>query len=612
MKTTLLLLLSLTVGSTTAHAARTPRAHAQKAQTQEGAADGASVWDQVETGEGAEAQADWPTPADGSIWDYIETAEGGLPNPEERTTEVQQASAELAEERRNEESFLGRMRVDPPVGFYADPVGATDVDPLHLDKIDLAEFDIPIDINEDVIRWMNYFTGSGRKYYARWLARSTVVRPMMYEKLRAAGMPEDLVYLSMIESGYSTAAYSSAAAAGLWQFIPTTGREYDMRVDSWVDERRDPERSTDAAIDFMSDLYRKYGDWRLVWAAYNGGPGRVEKGIARHGTRDFWELERKNAFADETDNYVPKIMAAAIIGKHPERYGFTGIEFQPPLKRDTVVVEGGYGLDVLARCAGISEAELRELNPHLRQWATPPEGKVSLHVPVGAGDSFLVAMAAVPPEERVTFREHRVAKGETLGTIAKKYGVSSSDLQRANHIKNANLIAVGQKLVIPKPTRGGGAAVSVVAQADVPESKSAERATTATDATPAAKEKSSSSRNSALVSSAGKGGGSAKTQTSWHTVAKGESLSTIASRYGVKQSDLMKWNGISNANHIQAGQKLKVYTPASAWSTYTVKKGDTLSSIADKSGCSVADLKSWNKLGGSTIYAGQQLKVKAN
>lgn len=603
MKTTLLLLLSLTIGSTPALASRTARAQAKEAKSV-GEGEVADAGSALNDAPIEPAPTDWPAPTDGSIWDYIETAEGGLPSPDERTAEIQAASAELQEERRMEVSFLDRMRVDPPVGFYKDPVGAMDVDPLHLDLIDTAEFDIPIDVNEDVIRWLNYFTGSGRKYYARWMARSTVVRPMMYEKLRAAGMPEDLVYLSMIESGYSTAAYSSAAAAGLWQFIPTTGREYDMRVDAWVDERRDPERSTDAAIAFLGDLYRKFGDWRLVWAGYNGGPGRVDKGIARHGTRDFWALESKNAFPDETDNYVPKIMAAAIIGKHPERYGFTGIEFLPPLDRDTVQVEGGYGLDVLARCAGITEDQLRELNPHLRQWATPPEGRLSIHVPTGKGESFLVAVADVPPEERVTFREHRVAKGETLGTIAKKYGVATSDLQRANHIKNANLVAVGQKLVIPKASRGG--AVAVVAEAPAPESKSR------TDAAPAARSKKSAERGAALVSTAGEGSTPPRTTTSWHTVSKGDSLSNIASRYGVKQADLMKWNGISNANHIQAGQKLKVYTPTSAWTHYTVRKGDTLSSIADKSGCSVADLKSWNKIGGSTIYAGQQLKVKAN
>ena len=575
-----------------------------------------SIWDSIEAAQPAPAaSADAPTepdpagdaaqaaptPAEGSLWSYVEGGEEELAPSEAEAPEAE----ELAEAKRMEESFLARVSVAPPLQFYADPVAALAVDPLHLDKIDLAEFDIPIDINEDVVRWMNYFTGKGRKYYSRWLARSTVVRPLMYEKLRAAGVPEDLVYLSMIESGYSTAAYSTAAAAGLWQFIPSTARMYDMRVDSWVDERRDPEISTDAAIAFMKDLYRDYGDWRLVWAAYNGGPGRVAKGIARHGTRDFWELERRNAFADETDNYVPKIMAAAIIGKHPERYGFTGIEYAPPLQRDTVRVEQGmFGLDVLAECAGISQEELAALNPHLRQFAIPPDG-AWIHVPTGRGETFLAAVSAVPAEKRLTFREHRVGKGETLGTIARHYGVSVQALQQANHIKNANLISVGQKLVIPGATMSASAAASMVAAAKP------EPATEKAPAKSSSAAKSSKSGGEAsLVSSAGSGSAPPKTKASWHTVGKGETLSTVATHYGVSTADLMKWNGLKNANHIEAGQKLKVYTAASTWTTHTVRSGDTLSSIADKYNVSVTDLKSWNNLKSSTIYVGQKVKVQ--
>lgn len=546
----------------------------------------------------------YPNPAEGNLWDYVE---GGSGDPDDNVNaEIVEESEELREARRMEESFLTRVRVNPPVEFYQDPIKVLAFDPLHLDKVIAADFDIPIDVNEDVVRWLKYFTGNGRKYYARWMSRSTVYRPMMYEKLRAAGLPDDLVYLSMVESGYSSSAYSSAAAAGLWQFIPSTGRLYDLRVDSWVDERRDPEASTDAAIAFLGDLYKQFGDWRLVWAAYNGGPGRVTKGQDRYDTKDFWELVAKNAFASETDNYVPKIMAAAIIGHNPERYGFTDIDFQPRLSRDTVTIkEGMFGLDVLADAAGVSVDELRDMNPHLRQLAVPPEGTF-VHVPKGRGETFAANVAAIPPEKRLTFQEHRVAKGETLGTIARKYGVSVTDLQRANHIKNPNQISVGTRLVIP----GKGVSSSAYASATPKAESSAPAAEKSSTKSSSAKTSTKSSSSKSLVSSAGAGSKTPKTALTWHTVRKGENLSAIATRYGVTTADLLRWNGMSNANHVEAGQKLKVYTPASEWTTHTVRSGDTLSSIASKYGCSVSDLQTWNKLSGSTILAGQKLKVQ--
>lgn len=571
-----------------------------------------------DAGDGTPSAADYPEPDEGSLWTYVE---GGQLAPEPPSPEEVQESRELADARRSEESFLTRVRVNPPVEFYKDPVKVLDHDPLYLDRVDVAEFDIPIDINEDVVRWMNYFTGKGRKYYTRWLSRSTAVRPMMYQKLEAAGLPKDLVYLSMVESGYSTSAYSSAAAAGLWQFIAPTGRLYDLRVDSWVDERRDPEASTDAAIRFLGDLYKQLGDWRLVWAAYNGGPARVTRGIARNGTRDFWTLVSRNAFADETDNYVPKIMAAAIIGKHPERYGFTNINFQDPPTYDTIQIEGGmYGLDVLAEAAGMSVEDLRTLNPHLRQMATPPEG-VFIHVNKGNGDRFATNVQNIPAEKRLTYREHRVGKGESLGSIAKRYGVSVSDLQAANHIRNPNLISVGQKLIIP----GAGVPARAVASA-APARAKEPPATTSPDsaddgatakasapAKPAAKASAPAkapSTSKSLVSSAGSGSAPPKTSLAWYTVRKGDALSAIAAREGVSMSDLMRWNGISNANQVYAGQKLKVYTASASWTTVTVRSGETLSQIAARYGCSVSDIQAWNRLSGTRIDAGQKLKIR--
>jgi membrane-bound lytic murein transglycosylase D len=536
---------------------------------------------------------------EGSLWDFIENIEGVVP-----TDEAVPQSEELDEERQAEHTFLIEgVNGRPPEAFYADPLAATADDPLYLNLVNPNDYDIPVVINDDVIRWMRYFTGSGRKYYARWLERSTKYRPMMYEKLDKAGLPRDLVYLSMIESGYATHAYSRAAAVGLWQFIAPTATEWGMRVDWWVDERRDPEVSTDAAIAFLGYLNKKFGSWHLAWAAYNGGPGRVDRAVARHGTKDFWKLSKAGAFPDETDNYVPKLIAAAIIGHHPERYGFTGLQYQERLDYELVQVPPSVGVDVLARCAGVSVAQFQDMNPHLLRFTLPPEGKgLFVHVPKHGKDTFLAALDKVPPAERITFSRHKVRPGESLGSIAKRYGVSAADLQRVNKISNPNKILVGMELVIP----GKGSAGAMVAANDGPrpEAKATASKTTASKAS------AEPATAKAMTSTAGAGASQPKATKITHVVRKGEALSAIAARYGVSTSDVMRWNGISNANKVNYGSKLVIYQKASAWSTHVVRKGETMSEVAARYGCSVADLKSWNNLKSSEIYVGQKIKVR--
>lgn len=540
---------------------------------------------------------------EGSLWDFIENIEGAVP-----TDEAVPQSEELDEERQAEHTFLIEgVDGKPPEAFYADPLSATADDPLYLSLVNPSDFDIPVVINDDVIRWMRYFTGSGRKYYARWLERSSKYRPMMYEKLDKAGLPRDLVYLSMIESGYATHAYSRAAAVGLWQFITPTATEWGMRVDWWVDERRDPEVSTDAAIAFLGYLNKKFGSWHLAWAAYNGGPGRVDRAVARHGTKDFWKLSRAGAFPDETDNYVPKLIAAAIIGHHPERYGFTNVQYQPRLDYDTVQVPPSVGVDVLARCAGVSVTEFQEMNPHLRRFTLPPEGKgLFVHVPRAGKETFLAALDKVPPAERITFTRHKVRPGESLGSIAKRYGVSTADLQRVNKISNPNKILVGMELVIP----GKGSAAAMVAMDDGPAPAKASGSGSGSAKSSATAKTSSGSAAKAMTSTAGGGAPAPKATKVTHTVQKGEALSAIAARYGVSTADVMRWNSLSNANKVNYGTKLVIYQKASAWSTHVVRKGETMSELAEKYGCSVSDIKSWNNLKSSEIYVGQKIKVR--
>ncbi|GDX83804.1 hypothetical protein LBMAG42_56150 [Deltaproteobacteria bacterium] len=542
--------------------------------------------------EGAEAPA--TERGASSIWAEIEGDDAGAPA-------AAALSKELAEERLAELGYTGALGAEPPVEFYMDPLGATNVDPLQLERVDPKEFDIPVVTNTLVKKWMTYFLGNGRKYYGRYLMRSTRWMPMMHAALEARGMPRDLVYLSMIESGFTTSATSYAAAAGLWQFMPATGRQYGLRVDWWMDDRRDPEKATRAALDYLSYLHKLFeGDWWLAWASYNGGEGRVMKETRRHGTTDFWTLVERGALHSETQNYVPKLIAAAIIGKHPERYGFVGVKYQDAFAYDAVTVPGATGLDVIAKCAAVKEEDILELNPALRRWALPPDGDDwTVRLPSGTKAAFEVAFALVPPEERITLVRHVVKKKESLASIAKKYGVEAEDVARLNHLTTKSRIKVGQELVVP--ARPGVATMASVAPVDVaaPESTSAP-----------AKE----------------------TVTKTHTVKSGDTLSGIASKYGVSVEQLQKLNGIKGTK-ILSGQKLKVSVseapaePAPKASSktsskssvkatttksvsYTVKGGDTLGSIAERYDCSVTELKSWNGLKGSTIYPGQKLKIK--
>ena len=325
-----------------------------------------------------------------------------------------------------------------------------------------VRFDLPIVPNSSVQRFVSLFRDEQPDRMALYLKRSGRYEGMIRAKLRERGMPEDLIYLSMIESGFNPNARSRASAVGLWQFMAGTARDYGLRVDSYVDERRDPEKSTDAAVRYLEDLYEEFGAWNLAAAAYNSGAGRVarimreETGDERGQEADFWRIRRR--LPADTREYVPLIFAAAIVGKEPHKYGLARVERWLPVPTDTVQVAGGTRLATIASRIGSSLEVLEALNPHLVRAMTPPGGRYPVIVPDGTAGRYAAAAASGAEEEGVEAvvaadaeapRTHRVASGESLSVIAVRHGVTVAALQRLNGMGKRTTLRPGQVLRLP-------------------------------------------------------------------------------------------------------------------------------------------------------------------
>ena len=316
-------------------------------------------------------------------------------------------------------------------------------------------WDIPIEFNKAVDRWLVYYQTRGRRSFQIHLRRAGRYEPTLRAIMREHGLPQDLVYLSMIESGYDPNAYSRAHAVGLWQFLSSTGRRYGLRIDEWVDDRRDPILATRAAAAYLKDLYEEFGSWYLAAAAYNGGSRRVWRAMRRTGSRDFWTLARRGYFPDETKEYVPKFIAAALIAKQPEKYGFN-VRTARFLGHDLGRVPDATSLDVIAEAAGVDVAEVIALNPQLIRRVTPPGESYHVRLPQRTGNTFATNYARIPAEARVRAVQHTVKPGDTLGRLAKTYGSDVSAIRSANQGVHPRRLAVGQRLFIPvstKPTR---------------------------------------------------------------------------------------------------------------------------------------------------------------
>lgn len=335
-----------------------------------------------------------------------------------------------------------------------------------------ATWDIPVVRNAPVERFVDIFTGRQQDRMALYLKRSGRYEGMIRGKLRERGMPEDLLYLSMIESGFNPTARSHASAVGLWQFIEGTAERYDLRVDGYVDERRHPEKSTDAALDYLQDLHRQFGSWYLAAAAYNTGEGRVARvmrqvtGKERGKDADFWRI--RGRLPRETREYVPLMVAAALIGKEPAKYGLGGVPRWMPLEHDEVPVPAGTSLETVAEAVGVTENEVKRLNPHLVRGMTPPgKNPYPVRVPDGRAARFAASFPAVQQraaqlavreaaERRAeaarraaSVRRHTVRRGESLWTIARRYDTTVRKVQSANGMGSRSRIRPGQRLVIP-------------------------------------------------------------------------------------------------------------------------------------------------------------------
>ncbi len=389
--------------------------------------------------------------------------------------------------------------------------------------------------NRRVLAYLEFFQVDARDRFAIWLSRLSRYEGMIRERLRAKGLPEDLVYLTLIESGLSNSAVSRARAVGMWQFVSGTGRLYGLEVDPWVDERRDPYKATDAAVNYLSDLVQKLGSVYLAAAAYNAGEGRIQRGV-RHlpGQSDsltdetFFQLADRRYLRRETRDYVPKLIAAALIAKQPARYGFTDIPRVPPLQFDEMRVPEATGLDVLARLADTTTDALVELNPQFVRGVTPPGREVTVRVPRGTGTRVAEGYDTLAATSRITFVEHYVTRGQTLSDIAKQYRVSVSLIQGANPSLRSHTLRVGTRVVIPMSGR----------------------------TVPGSSWKSATADDGARIAARSDGG--ATSVAASHRVRRGETASQIARRYGVDLDALLDYNGLSRDSVIKAGKVLRI------------------------------------------------------
>jgi len=444
--------------------------------------------------------------------------------------------------------------------------------------------DIPLVINDTVLRFVDYFQNGGRKGMEFGMQRAGRYRAMISRILAEEGAPQDLIYLCQAESGFKPLALSRAKCKGLWQFAASRGEEYGLRQNWWIDERSDPEKSTRAAARHLKDLYNRFGDWLLAMAAYNTGPLNVEHAIERTGFADYWELLKRGTLHPETQNYVPIVLAIAIISKDPTKYGFD-VTPDPPVPVDKVKINSAVDLRLAAESLDIGLAELKDLNPHIRRQTTPRnDPDFTFYLPAGTQEKFLEEIASIPEEMRVTWRMHRVEEGDTLSLIARKYRTTPFAIAQANSLTNRKTIQIGDKLIIP--VTPGKASVAVRG-------------------------------NIASIR---------------YAMKPGDTIASVARDYEVTVAQIRKWNRLGVKSQLSPGKVLVIYPPDppakpervvltgksvtasnSDRVIHQVKKGETLFAIATNYKISIDSLRDWNNLSESeNLKVGDKLTIYLN
>jgi membrane-bound lytic murein transglycosylase D len=374
--------------------------------------------------------------------------------------------------------------------------------------------DLPLMMTDQVAGYIAYFSGRGRDIFERAYARSGRYREMMLPILKQEGIPQDLIYLALAESGFHPHAVSRAGARGIWQFMAGRGLGYGLHHDMYVDDRQDPEKSTRAAARHLKDLYGQFGDWYLAMAAYNSGPGTVQAAVQRTGYADFWELYNRNVLPKETKNYVPIILAATLMAKNPSQYGLDSVAMEKPDAYDTVTVDYPVDLRLVADCVGRSTAELQDINPSLLRLTTPLTGPFQLHLPAGSKDQFETAIVAIAPQQRLWWRYHTVLPGDTILSLARIYHTTAKQIDEANHLEGRKL-EIEAKLIIP-----------------VTPGKRADDAITYSK------------------------------RITRYKVHKGDTVESVADNFGIPPQQLRRWNGL-RGNRLAGRRVLALHLPIS-------------------------------------------------
>ncbi len=485
----------------------------------------------------------------------------------------------------------------------------------------LSQF--PVVRNRQVDAYIRLFQGKQRRSFSRFLKRSGYYIDSIEKELASKGMPTELAYLAQVESGFNPRARSRANAIGLWQFMAGTGKDYNLKSNSYIDERCNVEKSTRAAINYLGDLYREFGDWYLAVAAYNAGPGKIRSGIKRYNVDNFWDLAAKKYLKMETVRYVPKLLATIIIARDPARFGFGNLQLASPLEFETLSVGPSLGLDAVALIAECKKEEIIRLNPELLRKSTPAnQARYQIKIPKGRKTVARNNMKRLHSVASTAYKTHKIKKGDTLPKICKRYNINTTTLLKVNNLQSEKL-AYGKTLRIP---------YSTVIYKLLPKGV----------------------KDAALLSS---------DDLVLHKVKRGDTLGAIAKKYRVPIKLIVSWNGLRSARSIRAGQQLALFidsksrdmlkttsvkyiaaskskhlllpqkkvaesrqqvtltaakkkvshTPRqkeSAALYYNVQNGDSLWTISRKFRISMTDIKRWNSLKSNFLKPGETLKIK--